>query len=386
MSTISFSTDFILPLITFTISLIVSYVSLPVIIRVSNLKNLMAEPNQRDVHSTRTPNLGGIAIFVAIYLMITFSGSYFEGEQLLNLSGALVIMFFTGLVDDLIGVSPKSKLLAQVCVALLIILMTNLRIDNLHGLLGIYELPYLVSVLLTVFIFITIINAYNLIDGVDGLAGSFAITVNLLFGCFFYLNENYFQCALSLAIVGALVSFLIFNFSKTKKIFMGDTGSMLIGFLLAYQAIHFMTVGFNANFSVIDSKSVVYFFTIFSFPLIDTIRVFFIRIKAGKSPFTADNNHIHHNLLSIGLKHWEISLISSLFTLSIVVGVFLFNGLETNQMIAVLLTMWFVSGMVIDNLNLFVAPITNIKEVKKGNLVEPIVAKKGKLIYFKKSA
>lgn len=383
------TTNLILPIVTFSFSLIISYLCLPIIIKVSNLKNLMAEPNNRDVHSTKTPNLGGVAIFVAIFLMIPFFGFYFEAEQLLNLSGAMLIMFFIGLVDDLIGMRPKSKLIGQIVVALSIILMTNLRIDNLYGILGIYELPYIVSVLTTVLVFITVINAYNLIDGVDGLAGSFAITGNLFFGCFFYVNGNYFLCLLSIAIIGALVSFLIFNFSKTKKIFMGDTGSMLIGFLLAYQAINFMSVDFNNNFVILDSKSVIYFLALFSFPLIDTIRVFFIRIKAGKNPFTADNNHIHHNLLAFGLKHWEISFISSIFTIVIVFGIFLFNGLETNQMVLVLFTMWFVSVIVIDNLNLFFMPVNydiNPNILGQNNLEDAIISKKGKVIYLNKSA
>lgn len=388
-TTISFSTNLILPLVTFTISLIVSYFCLPIIIKVSNLKNLMAEPNNRDVHSTKTPNLGGVAIFVAIFLMIPFLGNYFETTQLLNLSGSMLIMFFIGLVDDLIGMRPKSKLIGQILVALSITLLTNLRIENLFGILGIYELPYVISVFTTVLVYVTIINAYNLIDGVDGLAGSFAITANLIFGCIFYMNGNYFLSALSMALIGALVSFLIFNFSKTKKIFMGDTGSMLIGFLLAYQAINFMTVGFNENFTMIDSKSVIYFLALFSFPLVDTIRVFFIRIKAGKSPFSADNNHIHHNLLAYGLKHWEISLISSMYTLFLVTGVFLFNGLETNQLVLVLVSMWFVSGILIDNLSLFFMPV-NLKItpniLKENNIEDALISKKGKVIYLNKSA
>ena len=211
-NTINFSIDFgfILALITFSIALIVSYISYPVIIKVANEKKLMSEPNNRDVHSTKTPNLGGIGIFFATYLIVNFLGIYFEGENLLNLSGAMTIIFFIGLVDDLVGIRPKSKLIGQVAVALLMILMTDLRVDNLFGVLGIHELPYIVSVSVTTLIFVLIINAYNLIDGVDGLAGSFAITVNLFFTCFFYINGNYFMSFLSLGIVGALISFLFF--------------------------------------------------------------------------------------------------------------------------------------------------------------------------------
>ncbi len=390
-NTINFSIDFgaLLPLIIFATALIVSYICYPVIIKVSNDKNLMAEPNQRDVHSTKTPNLGGIGVFIAVFLTITFLGNYFSSGSLLNLSGAMIIMFFIGLVDDLIGISPKSKLIGQVVVALSIIIITDLRVDNFYGILGIYEIPYLVSVFTTVMLFVTFINAYNLIDGVDGLAGSFAITANIFFTCFFYFNGNHFMSLLSLGVVGALISFLVFNFSKSKKIFMGDTGSMVIGFLLAYQSVHFMTGDFNVNFTWLDSKSIIYFLAIFSFPLIDTLRVFFIRIKAGKSPFSADNNHIHHNLLNLGLKHWEIALIASIFTVFAVLTVSIFSNLEINKLFLVLVTIWFLSVIIIDNLSLFVLPL-NI-QIKKNSynassLENAISTENSKVIYLKETA
>lgn len=363
---ISFSIDFglVWPSIAFSISLIVSYLCYPVIIRVSKLKRLMAKPNYRSVHSTKTPNLGGIGIFLAINLIITILGNYFQDEKLLNLLGAMTIMFFIGLIDDLIGVKPKTKLIGQVVAALLVILITNLRITSFHGLLGIYELPYIISVGATVLAFVTLINAYNLIDGVDGLAGSFAITATVFFGCFYYFNANFSMYFLSISMVGALISFLIFNFSKTDKIFMGDTGSMVIGFLLAYQGINFMTVDFNENFMLTSDKSPIYFLALFSFPLIDTIRVFFIRIKSGKSPFTADKNHIHHTFLDYGLKHWKISLLASIFTIFMVFGIFLFNELEINKQILALVAMWIFSAAIVRNMNLSVL-LSKLKSRRK---------------------
>lgn len=354
MSLYIFSTGFnyVLPLITFLVALIVSYKCYPIIMKVSKLKNLMAEPNQRDVHSIKTSNLGGIGVFFAIYIVIIFLGSFLEFTNLLSLLGAIMVMFFIGLVDDLIGMRPKSKLIGQIVVTLSIILLTNIRIVSLYGILGVYELPYLVSILLTVLFFITIINAYNLIDGIDGLAGLFAITVNILFAAFFYLNSNYFMCFLSVGVIGALISFLRVNFSNSKKMFMGDTGSMVIGFLLAYQAIMLLSTDLSTNFVSLEPKFIICILALFSFPIIDTIRVFFIRLKAGKSPFSADNNHIHHVLLSNGLKHWEISIISSIYTVFVVSIIFLFNNLEVNLMLLTLTSMWFLTIIVIDNLKL----------------------------------
>ena len=256
----------------------------PAIIRISKVKRLAARPNHRSVHKVRIPNLGGIGVFVAINLIITFLGNYFEDDNLLSLLGAITILFFTGLVDDLIDMKAKHKLLSQIITTLAIVLLTNLRIHNFHGILGLYELPYFVSVILTVFGYVLIINAYNLIDGVDGLAGTYAITITSFFGIFYFFNGNDSMFFLSICIVGSLISFLVFNFSKKEKIFMGDTGSMVIGFLLAYQAFGFLSVEFNPAFLIQSSKAPVFILALFTFPFVDTIRVFVIRIlKRTKS-------------------------------------------------------------------------------------------------------
>lgn len=340
------------PSIAFFTSLIVSYFSYPVIIRVSKLKKLMADVNARSSHSIKTPNLGGIGIFLAINLIITILGNYFGDSSLLNILGAMTIMFFVGLVDDLIGISPKSKIIGQIVASLYITLSTNIRIENLHGLLGIHELPYVVSIALTVMLFVTLINAYNLIDGVDGLAGVFAITVNVFFGAFFYFNQNYSMYFLSISVVGSLIAFLMFNFSKNDKVFMGDTGSMVIGFLLAYQSVYFLSTDFTGGVALLNAKTPIYFLALFSFPFIDTIRVFFIRLKAGKSPFAADKNHIHHILLGYGLKHWQVAFSIAMFTLTIIGGILMFNELSINKMFFALGLMWLTSALIISNINL----------------------------------
>jgi UDP-GlcNAc:undecaprenyl-phosphate GlcNAc-1-phosphate transferase len=370
-------------LIAFSIALMVSYLSYPVIIRVSKLKGLMSQPNDRSVHKNKTPNLGGIGIFLAIYLAITFLGNHFGDQILLNLLGSLTIMFFIGLVDDLISIRPKSKLIGQIIASLYVILMTDLRIENLHGLLGIYELPYLVSLIASVVFYVVIINSYNLIDGVDGLAGVFAITISVIFGYFFYINGNYSMFFLSVSMIGAIIPFLIFNFSKTNKIFMGDTGSMIIGFLLAYQAINFMSSDFIETATFISSRSLIYFLALFSYPFVDTIRVFYIRLNTGKNPFTADKNHIHHILLSKGLKHGEISLLVSAFTITMVFWVFIFNGLEINKHAIILGVVWFFSAIIISNFNLNIE-LVNAKAIKGINLVDSTDSKKGKIFQLKK--
>jgi UDP-N-acetylmuramyl pentapeptide phosphotransferase/UDP-N-acetylglucosamine-1-phosphate transferase len=211
---VSLNYGFFWPAIAFFLSILLSYLCYPVIIRISKAKRLMTKPSHRSVHRFKTPNLGGIGIFLAINLIITFLGNYFNDSTLLSLLGSITILFFTGLIDDLVGMKPKSKVLCQVIASLSIILITDLRIESLYGLLGVFELSYVFSIMLTVFFFVLLINAYNLIDGVDGLAGSYAIAVTSFFGIFYFVNGNQSMFFLSISIVGSLISFLIFNFSK----------------------------------------------------------------------------------------------------------------------------------------------------------------------------
>jgi UDP-GlcNAc:undecaprenyl-phosphate GlcNAc-1-phosphate transferase len=371
LRTINLSLDygFFWPLIVFLLSIFISYLCYPVIIKVSKIKRLMAKPNHRSVHKVKTSNLGGIGIFLAINLIITFLGSYFEDANLLYLLGATCIMFFTGLVDDLIDTKAKHKLFIQAGTTLAVVLLTNLRILDFHGLLALNELPYIVSVIITVFVYILIINSYNLIDGVDGLAGGFAITVSSFFGIFYFFNGNDSMFFLSICIVGALISFLIFNFSRKQKIFMGDTGSLVVGFLLAYQAIGFLNVDFNPNFLIQNTKAPVFVLALFSFPLIDTARVFLLRIMKKKSPFTADKNHIHHVFLDFGLKHWKISILASFFTLFIVSSVFMYNELEINKQTMFLFGLWTTSVVIIHSMKLINKKQKKKKKAKKLALV-----------------
>ncbi|WP_298782536.1 glycosyltransferase family 4 protein [uncultured Polaribacter sp.] len=349
---LSLDFGFFWPFITFFLAFFISYISYPAIIRVSKMKKLAEKPNWRSVHTERIPNLGGVGIFISLNLIITFLGNYLGDENLLTLLGAVTILFFIGLIDDLIGLKPLQKILGQVVASLAVILITNLRVENFYGFLGLHELPYLISVGFTLFVFVLIINAYNLIDGVDGLAGSFAVTISLFFAIFFFANDNNSLFFLSISIIGALISFLIFNFSKKEKIFMGDTGSMVLGFLLAYQALNFLNVSFNPSFVIQSVKSPIYILALFSFPLLDVMRVFSVRLLKKKSPFSADKNHIHHVFLDFGLEHWKISALASVFTVSMVFTVFIFNDVSNLKQAVFLFVLWITSIIIVNNLKL----------------------------------
>src|SRR5690606_37153480 len=236
-----FSDVYYLGIFALIISFILALKMFPAIICLANEKDLMAVPETRSMHTKKTPNLGGVGIFIAFSLSIMILGGlksfeHFQIGQLLLLLAAITIMFFLGVKDDLIGISPKKKFLGQAMAAALVILVTDVRINNLDGLFGIWELPYIISILISLLVFVFIINAFNLIDGIDGLAGTIAIIASSVFGFFFMFQGNILLMLVSFILVGALLAFLRFNFSEENKLFMGDSGSLFIGFLLTYRS------------------------------------------------------------------------------------------------------------------------------------------------------
>lgn len=313
----------------------------PNIISISKIKGLMDAPGERKMHSTQTPTLGGLGVFFVFSLTIIIFGAMANLVQadlikLLSLFGSLIILVFLGIKDDLISVSPRGKFLGQLIAVMNVVVLTDTRIVNFEGLLGIGELPYLVSVLFSVFVFILIINALNLIDGIDGLAASIAIISSTSFGILFLINENYLMTLVSAILVGALIGFLRYNLSSNKKIFMGDCGSMLTGFLLAYQGICFLTVNEIAQPLTKVPNAPVLLLAILSYPLFDLLRVFAIRIKQGRSPFSADSNHIHHRLLRLGLNHKKATLVLCLCNTAVIV--FAILSISLNIHLALLAT------------------------------------------------
>lgn len=303
------------------------------IISISRIKGLMDAPGDRKMHSTQTPTLGGLGVFIVFCLTMVIFGVMAELVQpellkLLSLFGSLIILVFLGIKDDLISVSPKGKFLGQLVAVLNVVVLTDVRIMGFEGLLGLNELSYVFSVLFSVFVFILVINALNLIDGIDGLAASIAIISSTSFGMLFLINEQYFMTLVSAILVGALIGFLRYNLSSNKKIFMGDCGSMLTGFLLAYQGISFLTLNQIAMPLHKVPNAPILLLAVLSYPLFDLLRVFAIRIKQKRSPFSADSNHIHHRLLRLGLDHKKATLVLCLCNSAVIVFALLCTSLN----------------------------------------------------------
>ena len=286
----------------------------PIIIYVSKTKGLMDEPGERRVHSSKIPNLGGMAIFITFCLTTLLFVSFlrvsvYDLSNLLSIISALIILLFLGVKDDLVFITANKKLLIQLIAVSMVCVLEDVRITNFHGLLGIGELPYIISILFSIFVFALVINALNLIDGIDGLAASIAILGSLSFGIFFLMAGYYLMTLMSAILIGSLLGFLKYNLSVDSKIFMGDCGSMIVGFLLAYQGIKFLEIQSEVLVSYNPENAPVLLLAILSYPLFDLLRVFSIRIMQKKSPFTADNNHIHHRLLRLGLNHKQSTLL-----------------------------------------------------------------------------
>jgi UDP-N-acetylmuramyl pentapeptide phosphotransferase/UDP-N-acetylglucosamine-1-phosphate transferase len=305
----------------FLIALLVALISIPVIIRVARIKHLMDMPNSRSVHKDNIPTLGGIAIFASFIIPVLLFSDFSEASGTNYILASVILLFFIGVKDDILIISATKKLVVQLLAALIVIIMADIRIKSFYGIFNLFEIPYISSVLFSMFVYIVIINAFNLIDGIDGLAGGIGVIIALTFGTWFFLSGHAAMATLSVSLGGALIGFLYFNFSTRRKIFMGDTGSLIIGFVIATLAIEFIDLNriyVNENYPIRNAPVVAIF--ILSIPLFDALRLFITRLLTGNSPFQADRNHFHHILLKYRFSHIESSLIlysTNLFFISL---------------------------------------------------------------------
>ncbi len=317
-------------ILSFFIACFLSIVSIPVIINLSNLLNLNAKPGFRSSHANATPTLGGIAIFASTIIAF-FLWPHAEEIQAANIVGlsivGLTILFFLGLKDDILALDPTKKLVIQICASLTLVVLGNFKIEYLYGIFGWYFIPDIVSIPLTIFVFIALINAINLIDGIDGLAGGISLIAGVILGTWFMLEGHYVFACLAFSMSGALLGFLRFNFSKTSKIFMGDTGSLVVGFLLSVFCVEFLRINVaNRHQPDAFSNAPIILLLILIVPIFDTLRVFIVRLVKGKSPFLADRNHMHHILLDNGLTHFQASFLLWMGTIVNVVLFFIYHG------------------------------------------------------------
>jgi len=317
-------------LLVFLTSFFVVLLSTPSLIKVALLKRLFDEPDsERKFHGRRVPSIGGIIIFAGILFSFALwlpIGEVPEYSLLIRqvndfkyLVATLLILFFVGIKDDIIGTAPIKKLAAHVVVGMILVIMADVRLTGLHGLFGVWDLPYWGSIFLSLFTYIVVVNAFNLIDGVDGLASGIGFIASASFGTWFMMAGDVVSASLAYAMAGSLLAFLIFNFSPAK-IFLGDSGSLTLGLLICYLAIKLIEFDkTDVNSEIISHVSKPTFaMAVLVYPLLDTLRIFIYRTIRGISPFAADRNHIHHRLQDIGLTHRWTAVTLYIFNLLIV--------------------------------------------------------------------
>lgn len=310
-------------LLTFAISFAIGWITIPKIVVISKIKRLFDKPDERKVHKKEISRLGGVsfvpALMISVSLVIGFryylhqpipmiSEVSFITEFMFLLASSFII-FFTGLTDDLVGVSYKTKFLVQIISAALIA-FTGLVPTTLFGLFGIHEVNPFITGFLVMVIIVFIINAYNLIDGVDGLCSGLSSVALLALGAWFTYIEGYIYAMIAMGMLGVLLAFFYYNVSsKRLKIFMGDTGSLTLGLLISFLALKFLqtatnytTPGDNSIIQAIHSPLTIIIGLLF-IPIFDTLRVFTGRLMHKKSPFSPDKTHIHHKMLALGFTH-----------------------------------------------------------------------------------
>jgi UDP-GlcNAc:undecaprenyl-phosphate GlcNAc-1-phosphate transferase len=343
-------------LLTGSVAFIITMLAIPAIMKVAEEKKLYDLPDARKLHTKPIASLGGIGIFIGFFLaiLLTLSGS--DTHEFQFFFASAIVIFFLGLKDDILILSATKKFLGQLAATAIIVHLGNIRLESMHGFLGIDKLPEAISYLLTYTTIIVVVNAYNLIDGVDGLAGSLGIMTMCIFGTYFFFADLPAYSLLAFALAGSLAAFLVFNFHPAK-IFMGDSGSLLIGLVNAILVIKFITIADAAPAKLPLSSAVAIGFSILIVPLLDTLRVFTMRIAKGRSPFSPDRNHIHHLLLDKGLNHRYVTLSCVGLNLSFIAMAYFGRSLGPTVLICLMV---FVSFVLIGSLLLFKKPSTTL--------------------------
>jgi UDP-GlcNAc:undecaprenyl-phosphate/decaprenyl-phosphate GlcNAc-1-phosphate transferase len=337
-------------ILVFFTSFVVVLVSTPSLIKVAILKRLFDAPSEeRKIHSGMIPTIGGIIIFAATIFSYSL---WFPSEKIHDsillfkalsdykyIVATMLLMFFIGVKDDIIGTAPVKKLIAQLIAVFIMVLMADIRITSLHGILGIFDIPHWASIFLSMFTYVVIINAFNLIDGVDGLASGVGLIASLSFGGYFAFAGDFAMACFALSLAGSLLGFLYFNFSPAK-IFMGDSGSLTIGLAIATLAIKLISYDVNniTNEFVLSISKPILAMAVLSYPLLDTLRIFLYRSARGVSPFSADKNHIHHRLMDLFNSHRKTVITIYAANILVIVLSVVLTGYNPNLMLVIVST------------------------------------------------
>ena len=347
------------------VAFFISFYLIPVIIHLANKKKLVDIPDERKIHTDPVPRFGGIGIFAgfvfSMMLNISINRQFTEFQYLL---ASFLIIFFLGVGDDVMVLPAFKKFIGQLVASFILIFKGHLLINNLHGFLGIYEIPDLMSYLLTYFTIVVIINAINLIDGVDGLAGSLSLISTFLFGSWLYLNGDTAYAMIAFTLFGSILAFLCYNYNPAS-IFMGDAGSMMLGLVNAILVIRFINLAPTAHTLAVPASPAIGF-GLLLIPLMDTLRVFCIRLSRGSSPFLPDRSHVHHLFLDKGFNSVQTTFTLAALSLTFSLLFFCLGSFNTTVVFIIEAVLFFA---VISALHLYDPAPMRVKKKEDGEVI-----------------
>jgi UDP-GlcNAc:undecaprenyl-phosphate GlcNAc-1-phosphate transferase len=331
----------------FTLAIVLCRYLIPIIIHIARLKKLFDVPGSRTSHIQPTPTLGGLGIYTTILVvsltLINTSGMN-GGEPTSSLMSlppiiaGFTLISFIGFSDDMLNISAWKKLFAEFMALFILVVIGDVRITSMQGMFNIGELNYPVSLLISLFAGLVIINAFNLIDGIDGLASSITILGCAVFGIYFLVTLEWEYSVLTFTILGALIPFFIYNtFGKKNKIFMGDSGSLLLGFAMTVLVFRFNEMNCLSTVKPHFIAGPAFSFAVLIVPLFDTLRVIAIRVFRGVSPFHADRRHIHHLLVDMGFSHLQTTMLLISINLLFITFVYFFNYLGNSNLVFIMI-------------------------------------------------
>lgn len=306
----------------FVVSLCATWWIFKKVLNIAVLKNIVDNPDERKIQRVPVPVLGGVAVFFGMLVAFAVADTIYDVSNMFAMICVIMIMLYTGTMDDIINLSPWIRFVIEIIVVLMLIFCDGYSIDNFHGLWGVGKLPDLVAIPLTVFACVGIVNAINLIDGVNGLSSGYCIVTGMIFGLAFILTGDVGRASLAILSIGALIPFIFHNvFGKKSKMFIGDGGTMMMGIIMSSFVINALKTHSTIAAAVPENFGMVAFvLAVLAIPVFDTLRVMTARIVRGTSPFNPDKTHLHHLLLDYHFSHIGTTAVEILCNL-LVIGV-----------------------------------------------------------------
>lgn len=322
--------DIVAPVTALLISFVTVILLHPQLVKFALYKGIVDKPNARRLNRVPIPVLGGVGVYAGFTVALCICGAIFGIKISVASFIAITMMLCVGLLDDIKDLKPKTKFIAQIVAIVILIFCCGLKIDNLYGVFGIYEIPDCFSIPLTLFACVGLVNAINLIDGIDGLSSGYGIAAGGLFCLYGYVQGNQLNTLVSVAIIGALIPFFVYNVFGTKnKMFIGDAGSHFLGIifcLLTLNIIHTDAAGYDTQES---NGYIAFCLAVMAHPVMDTLRVMMMRICNGDSPFKADKTHLHHAIINMGFSHLKTTLL--IIALNFIVVIAWYSTYVTGQ-------------------------------------------------------